>query len=141
MKLGGLNHVAVVVRDLDAAIAQWQGLGARLVERSQLVESQTDAAVVELGGQSIELLSSTVADSRVGRILHERGECIHHLSFEVENIEQELAAARAAGLRVLDTKPRSGLHGRKIAFLDPRDTSGTLIEMVEEVPRTEKPQR
>jgi methylmalonyl-CoA/ethylmalonyl-CoA epimerase len=141
MKLGGLNHIAVVVRDLDAAIAQWQGLGARLVERSQLVESQTDAAVVELGGQSIELLSSTVADSRVGRILHERGECIHHLSFEVENIEQELAAARAAGLRVLDTKPRSGLHGRKIAFLDPRDTSGTLIEMVEEVPRTEKPQR
>ena len=77
----------------------------------------------------------------MGRILRERGECIHHLSFEVENIEQELAAARAAGLRVLDTKPRSGLHGRKIAFLDPRDTSGTLIEMVEEVPRSEKPQR
>jgi methylmalonyl-CoA/ethylmalonyl-CoA epimerase len=141
MKLGGLNHVAVVVRDLEAAIGHWERLGARLIERSHLAETQTDAAVVELGGKHFELLSSRAADSRVGRILRERGEGIHHLSFEVEHIEERLAEARAEGLRVLDATPRSGLHGRKIAFLDPRDTSGTLIELVEEVPQPESSQR
>lgn len=141
MKLGSLNHVAVLVQDLDAAIGHWERLGARLVERSHLAETQTDAAVVELGGKHFELLSSRVPDSRVGRLLRDRGEGIHHLSFEVEQIEERLTEAQAKGLRLLDTTPRSGLHGRKIAFLDPRDTSGTLIELVEEVPQPENPQR
>lgn len=141
MTLGNLNHVAAVVRDLDAAVAQWQNLGAKLVERAHLDESNTDVAIVEVGGQQIELLSSRAPDSRVGKILSERGEGIHHLSFEVEQIEQRLAEARAQGFRVLDAVPRSGLHGRRIAFLDSKDTSGVLIELVEEIDRPEEAKR
>ena len=137
MTLGNLNHVAAVVRDLDAALAQWKSLGARLVERAHLPESNTDVAVVEIGGHQIELLSSRATDSRVGKILRERGEGIHHLSFEVEQIEQRLAEARTQGFRLLDPVPRRGLHGRRIAFLDPKDTSGVLIELVEEMDRPE----
>lgn len=141
MILGDLNHVAAVVRDLDAAVAHWERLGARLVERAHLAESDTDVAVVELGGQQIELLSSRVPDSRVSRILREQGEGIHHLSFEVVHIDQRLAEARSEGIRVLDAVPRRGLHDRRIAFLDPKDTSGVLLEMVEEIDRPEDTKR
>ncbi len=141
MMLGNLSHIAAVVQNLDATVTQWEALGAALVERAYLAESETDVAVVEIGGQQIELLSSRAPNSRVGKILRERGEGIHHLSFEVEQIEERLAEARAEGIRVLDTAPRFGLHGRRIAFLDPRDTSGILVEMVEEIARPEKAQQ
>ena len=131
--LGPLSHIAVIVADLPAAIDRFQSLlGARLVEREHLRESGTDVAVLELGGAHIEFLTSRVPDSKVGRLLRERGEGIHHLSFQVENITTELARWQARGLRLLDAVPRAGLHGRRIAFLDPEDTAGILIELVEE---------
>jgi methylmalonyl-CoA/ethylmalonyl-CoA epimerase len=88
--------------------------------------------VLELGGTHIEFLSSRDPDSKVGRLLRERGEGMHHLSFQVENITTEMARCRAAGVRLLDAAPRAGLHGRRIAFLNPEDTAGVLIELVEE---------
>jgi len=131
--LGKLSHIALVVHDLEAAIARFQQLfGVRLLERDFLPETSTDVAVVELGGVHLELLSSREPDSKVGRILREKGEGLHHLSFEVPEIAAELGRMRAAGVRLLDEKPRKGVHGRQIAFVDPRETSGVLIEMVEE---------
>lgn len=137
--LGKLSHLAIVVHDLEAAIRRFQQLfGARLLERDFLPETRTDVAVVELGGVHFELLSSREPDSKVGRILGEKGEGIHHLSFEVENLAERLAQLQAAGVKLLDQKPRPGVHGRQIAFVDPAETSGVLIEMVEETPRHEK---
>lgn len=131
--LGVLSHVALIVADLPAAIDCFQSLlGAQVVERGHLRESDTDVAVVELGGIHLEFLSSRAPDSKVGRLLRERGEGIHHLSFQVENIAAEMARCRAAGMGLLDSAPRPGLHGRRIAFLDPQDTAGVLIELVEE---------
>ncbi|MBZ5703204.1 MAG: VOC family protein [Acidobacteriia bacterium] len=128
-----LSHIAVVVHDLEAAIRRFQQLfGARLLERDFLPETRTDVAVVELGGVHLELLSSREPDSKVGRILREKGEGLHHLSFEVPGLVAQLGQLQAAGVKLLDEKPRSGVHGRQIAFVDPRETSGVLIEMVEE---------
>lgn len=133
--LGTLSHIAVVVRDLDAAIHRFTSLlGGRLLEREQLSATGTDVAVVELGGAHIELLSSRLPDSKVGRILAERGECIHHLSFDVDCILDQLAQLQKDGVRVLDQTPRTGVHGRRIAFIHPEETSGILFEMVEEPP-------
>ena len=137
--LGPLSHIAVIVTDLPAAIDRFQSLlGARLVEREHLRQSGTDVAVLELGGAHIEFLTSRVPDSKVGHLLRERGEGIHHLSFQVENITTELARWQARGLRLLDAVPRAGLHGRRIAFLDPEDTAGILIELVEESRRSKE---
>ncbi len=130
--LGKLNHVAVLVRDLGAAVERYQSLGGKLLEREHIPESGADIAVLELGEAHIEFLSSRQPESKVGELLGQQGEGIHHLSFEVENLESALEDARRAGLRLRDEVPRLGLHGRRIAFLDPADTCGILIELVEE---------
>lgn len=137
--LGSLSHIAVIVADLPAAIDRFQSLlGARVVEEEHLRGSATDVAVLELSGAHIEFLSSRDPDSKVGRLLRERGEGIHHLSFRVKNIATEMARWQAAGMRLLDATPRAGLHGRRIAFLDPEDTAGILIELVEESGRSKE---
>jgi len=131
--IGGLNHIALLVVDLEASIERFQRLlGARLCERSFLPESRTDVAVLEIGGVHLELLSATDPDTKVGRLLRERGEGIHHLSFHASGIEAELARLREHGACVLDPKPRTGLHGRKIAFLNLGTQGEILIELAEE---------
>lgn len=131
-ELGKLNHIAVLVRDLGKAVQKFQSLGGRLLEREYLPESGADLAVVEVGGAHLEFLSTRQPESKVGKLLERQGEGIHHLSFQVPDLESALAEAKQAGLRLRDQFPRLGLHGRRIAFLDPADTCGILIELVEE---------
>lgn len=132
---GRFSHVAFAVRNLDATVARFESLlGARLIEREYLAAAQTDVALLELGGAQLELLSSKAPDSKVGRILAEKGEGIHHVSFDVDGIEREMGEMRAAGVRLLDAAPRFGVHGRKVAFVDPAETCGIQFEMVEEPP-------
>lgn len=131
-ELGQLNHIAVLVRDLERAIGRFQSLGGRLLEREHLQESGADVAVVEVGGAHLEFLSTRQSESKVGKLLQRQGEGIHHLSFQVQDLESALAEARQAGIGLRDQEPRRGLHGRHIAFLDPADTCGILIELVEE---------
>ena len=131
-ELGKFNHIAILVRDLEKAVRKFQSLGGKLVEREHLEQSGADDAVVEVGGAHLEFLSTRQPDSKVGRLLDAQGEGVHHLSFEVENLDSALAEAQQAGFRLRDTVPRPGLHGRRIAFLDPADTCGVPIELVEE---------
>lgn len=128
-----LNHVAVLVRDLPAAITRYVNvLGGVMVSQGYVQSSGADVAVVELGGLHIELLSASQPDSKVAKLLDQLGEGIHHVSFQVENLEASLLELKEAGIRLRDHTPRPGLHGRRIAFLDPQDTCGALIELVEE---------
>ena len=131
--LGQFSHIGVLVRDLPAAVRRFQTLfNATLVETGFLAESRTDVAVLDMGGVHLELLSSADPDSKVGRLLRERGEGIHHLSFEVDDIGRQLGSLAAQGVELLDAKPRTGLHGRQIAFLSPHDNGGILIELAQE---------
>lgn len=133
--LGELNHVAVLVRDLPAAIDKYQRIfGATLIEQETL-PNKADVAVLALGGVHMELLSTREPDSKVGKLLEELGEGIHHLSYSVTDLESSMQELRAAGLRFRDRVPRPGLHGRPIAFIDPEDTFGVLIELVGETSR------
>lgn len=133
--LGNLSHIAFVVRDLDAAVAKFESvLGARLLEREYLAAAETEVALLEVGGAQFELLSSQAPNSRIGRILAEKGEGIHHVSFNVNGIESKMGEMRATGVRLLDAAPRTGAHGRRIAFVDPAETCGIQFEMVEEPP-------
>ena len=130
--LGRLSHVAVLVRDLASAIRKYQVLfGAKLLEQETLANG-ADIAVVDLGGTHLELLSTRQPESKVGKLLAERGEGIHHLSYEVGDLDAALERLRASGVRLRDQVPRPGLHGRRIAFLEPEDTLGVLIELVDE---------
>lgn len=131
--IGKLNHIALLVADIEASIERFQRLlGATLLERSFLPESKTEVAVLEIGGVHLELLSAREEDTKVGRLLKERGEGIHHISFHVRGLEAELAHLRELGARILDPQPRAGLHGRKIAFLNVGTHGEILIELAEE---------
>jgi methylmalonyl-CoA/ethylmalonyl-CoA epimerase len=131
--LGRFSHIGVLVRDLPAAVEHFCSvLGAQVVETGHISETKTDVTVLDLGGIRLELLSSREPDTKVGRLLRERGEGIHHLSFEVNGISERLTELRSHGIKLLDEVPRRGLHDRQIAFLAPQDTSGILIELAEE---------
>ena len=132
MKLLNLDHVAIAVRDLDAAIAGYRDrYGVEPLSR-EVVESQgVEEAMIPVGGSFVQLLQPLSSDSPVGRFLERRGEGLHHVAFAVADIDAALEHLKAQGARLVDEIPRSGGRGARIAFVHPADLTGTLIELVE----------
>ena len=130
--IGRLNHVAIVVPDLAAASAIYRdALGAKVSEAMDLPEHGVSTVFVELGNSRIELLHPLGAGSPVAGFLdrHPSGG-MHHVCFEVDDLEAARERLAAKGIRVLgDGRPRSGAHGRPVLFLHPKDVSGTLVEL------------
>jgi methylmalonyl-CoA/ethylmalonyl-CoA epimerase len=134
-----LSHLGLAVRDLDAAIRLYRDVFGLEVERRWESEGeQIRAAALRLGDVEIELMEPISEDSPVGRFVARRGEGLHHIAFEVADIERSLAAAREAGLEFAGEAPRPGGTGdTEIGFLHPRGTFGVLIELEQDVkPRT-----
>lgn len=127
-----LDHVAVAVADLDAALATQNRLyGVEPLYR-EVVESQgVEEAMVPLGGSFLQLLQPLGADTPVGRFLARRGEGLHHVAYAVADVEAALAHLAAAGVELVDREPRPGGRGARIAFVHPRAFAGTLVELVE----------
>ena len=130
--LTGIHHVGVAVADLDEAIELYRSaLGAKLVHRARSETDGLEAAFIHTGTGEIELLSATSPDSPVGKFLAQRGPGLHHVAYAVTDIAKALEDARAAGLDLIDTKPRMGMHGSLIAFVHPKSLGGVLTEFVE----------
>ena len=127
-----IHHVAIAVENLDAAIAKFE-LNMKVVPISrEVVEDQgVSEAMIAVGGSFIQLLEPLTPDSSVGRFLSKNGEGLHHIAFAVHDIEQALAHLKSTGARLIDDEPRIGGGGHKIAFLHPKELSGTLVELVE----------
>lgn len=138
---GRFSHIGVLVHDLPETVERFcSALGAKVIETGHLSETDTDVVVLDLGGIHLELLSSKEPDSKVGKLLRERGEGVHHISFEVGNIREQMSQLQKDGIGLVDKVPRPGLHGRQIAFLAAKDTAGILIELAQENPESkEKP--
>ena len=132
MKLLNLDHVAIAVWNLDAAVAGYRGrYGVEPLWR-EVVESQgVEEAMIPVGGSFVQLLQPLDPDTPVGRFLDRRGEGLHHVAFAVPDIEVALDHLRAEGARLIDETPRLGGRGARIAFVHPADLAGTLIELVE----------
>ncbi len=127
-----INHIGIAVRSIESGIAPYRALGLE-PEGEEVVEEQKVRVVFLTVGESrIELLEPTSPDSPVAKFIEKKGEGIHHIAFQVENIEEALAQAEAQGLRLIDKSPRSGAHGTRIAFLHPKSTGGVLMELCEE---------
>ncbi len=126
-----LDHIAIAVKDMQAALATYEGaLGLTCNHVEEIPEQKVKVAFLPTGDSEIELLEPTEANSSVARFLEKRGEGMHHICLEVDDIEATLAELRAHGTPLLDDKPQRGAHGR-IAFLHPKGTHGVLIELVE----------
>lgn len=128
-----IDHVGIVVHDLDAAIEWYETtFSAKVVHRECIDLDGVEEALIPLGGSWIQLLTPTRASSPVARWLERRGEGLHHVAYRVENCAEALQAAKQAGARVVDERPRAGSRGTVVAFLHPKGAFGTLIELVQE---------
>ncbi|MFZ5468706.1 MAG: methylmalonyl-CoA epimerase [Myxococcota bacterium] len=130
VKAVGLDHVAIAVKDLEAAIAVYRdALGLGEPELEDVPEQQVKTAIFGHGQGRVELICPTVEDSGVAKFLKKRGEGLHHLCLEVEDIEAALVALKAQGAPLIDEVPKLGAGGAKIAFVHPKGTGGVLIEL------------
>jgi len=125
-----ISHVGIAVRDLAAAEAIFKKLlEDDRVHHEEVADQKVRIASFELGDSRIELTQPTESDSPISKFLEKRGEGIHHLAFEVEDVAAELARLKAKGFELIDETPRPGSHHTRIAFLHPRSTNGVLIEL------------
>ena len=129
---GRIDHIGVAVRDLEAAIALHEATyGMRLAHRETIAEQGVEAVLLDVGENHVELLSPLGEDTPVGRFLARRGPGLHHVAYQVADIDATLAALRDAGVRLIDATPRVGIRGSRVAFLHPAATGGVLTELVE----------
>ncbi|ACU53075.1 methylmalonyl-CoA epimerase [Acidimicrobium ferrooxidans DSM 10331] len=132
-----IDHVGIAVDDLDAAIARWEALGARLAHREHVDSDGIEEVMLAVGPSFIQLVAPTREDSPVARFLARRGPGIHHLALRVQSCRDALEEARRQGFDPIDEVPRRGSRGTTVAFVHPRSTGGVLIEFVEEPPATD----
>jgi methylmalonyl-CoA epimerase len=127
-----IHHVGVAVADLDESIRIYQSaLGAELVHRATNERDGLEAAFLKVGDGEVELMAPLREDSPVGKFLAKRGPGLHHVAYAVADIDKALAGARASGVELIDSEPRIGMHGTRIAFLHPKSVGGVLTELVE----------
>ncbi|MHC4223139.1 MAG: methylmalonyl-CoA epimerase [Planctomycetota bacterium] len=122
-----IDHIGIAVEDLEAARSIWDGLLGQEPELQEEVESQKVVAAMYPCG--IELVSPTAEDSPITRFLKTRGSGIHHVTIEVEQIEDQLRRLKAAGVRLINETPVVGAGGHKVAFLHPKAAGGVLVEL------------
>ena len=133
MLLTRIDHVAIAVHDLEAAIDyHWRAFGAEVCHREIVDRDGVEEALLEVGGSFIQLTTPTRPDSPVATFLDKRGEGLHHIGYRVDDCASALKAVVAAGGRAIDEQPRPGSRGTIIAFVHPTGSYGTLIELVEE---------
>ena len=125
-----LDHIAIVVKDLDATVAFYtETLGFGLVYREIVADQGVEAVGLRTGDAVIELLRPLSEDSPIAAFRGEAATKLHHTAYRVADIRAELARLKAAGIRLIDEEPRAGAHGNTIAFLHPKSTGGVLIEL------------
>jgi len=130
--LSAIDHVGVAVQSIDDALALYRDqLGMPLVHRETVTEQGVDAALLDVGSSHIELLQPLAPDTAVGKFLTRRGPGLHHVAYRVPSVQDALAACVAAGMRLIDEQPRTGIRGSQVAFLHPASTGGVLTEIVQ----------
>ena len=133
MLLTEIDHIAIAVKDIEAAIAYYQNAFGATVDHREVVESDgVEEALLKVAESYIQLLTPTRPDSPVAKSLEKRGEGLHHIGYRVNNCAEALAAMIAAGATPLDKAPRPGSRGTIVAFIHPKGSFGTLIELVQE---------
>jgi methylmalonyl-CoA/ethylmalonyl-CoA epimerase len=126
-----IHHLAIAVKDLEEALRFYRDtLGLPVHEQAVREDQGVKAALLTIGESEIELLEPLGPDTPVGRFLERRGEGIHHICLQTDDIDKELADLKANGVELIDQEPRQGLVGR-ICFLHPRSTKGVLVELAQ----------
>ena len=132
MLFGRIDHIGVAVEDLDAALALYErDFAIALVHRETVAEQGVEAVLLDVGEGHVELLAPLGPDTPVGKFLAKNGPGLHHVAYQTADIEAELDRLRAAGLRLIDEQPRTGIRNSRVAFVHPKSTGGVLTEIVQ----------
>ena len=127
-----IEHIGIAVKSITETLKLYEGiLGLKVAAVEEVHDQGVRVAMLPLGESRIELLEPLHDASPVEKFMQKRGEGIHHIAVCVDNIEQALEAFKAAGARLIDSKPRRGAENTKIAFIHPASTHGVLLELVE----------
>lgn len=128
--LSKINHIGVAVTSLDEAVPFYRdNLGMAFTGTEEVAEQKVRVAFFQIGETKIELLEPTAEDSPIAKFLEKNGNGIHHIAYEVDDIEAAIAKLLADGARMIDSSPRTGAHGARIAFVHPKSSGGVLTEL------------
>ena len=129
-----IEHLGIAVKDLEAATKTYEALLGKPAYQSEEVESEGVKTVFfKTGENKIELLGATREDSPIAKYIAKRGEGIHHIAFDVEDIETEIERLKSEGFRLINEIPKKGADNKRIVFLHPKSTNGVLVELCEEI--------
>ena len=127
-----VDHIGVAVEDLDAAIAlHEQAYGMAVAHREVVEEQGVEAVLLDDGENHVELLRPLNRETPVGRFLSKRGPGLHHVAYQVTDVQAALDSLRDRGLRLIDETPRTGIRGSRVAFVHPASSGGVLTEIVQ----------
>jgi methylmalonyl-CoA/ethylmalonyl-CoA epimerase len=127
-----IDHIGVAVEDIDAALELYgNGFELALAHREVVEEQGVEAVLLDVGENHVELLAPLSPDTPVGKFLARQGPGLHHVAYQVSDIDATLQALKQAGLQLIDQQPRIGIRGSRVAFMHPRATAGVLTEIVE----------
>ena len=129
-----IEHIGIAVKDLEAATKTYEALLGKPAYQSEDVESEGVKTVFfKTGENKIELLGATREDSPIAKYIAKRGEGIHHVAFDVEDIEAEIKRLQGEGFQLINDMPKKGADNKRIVFLHPKSTNGVLVELCEEI--------
>ncbi|HHY44550.1 MAG TPA: methylmalonyl-CoA epimerase [Firmicutes bacterium] len=128
-----VNHIGIAVNDLDATMKAVKDIfGVEVAGVEEVPSQKVKVAFVPVGDTRLEFLEPTAEDSPIAKFLASRGEGMHHIALETDDVAGDLKKAEEGGARLIDREPRPGAHGTKVGFLHPKSTFGVLMELVEE---------
>jgi len=130
--LNKIEHVAFVVDDLEAAVSHYSDVwGLEVSHREHVADQGVEEVMFQLGDSYLQLLGATGPDTTVGKFLERRGEGLHHIAYEVDDLEAMLASLKAKGVEMIDDQPRLGGRGHMVAFVHPKANHGLLVELIQ----------
>ncbi|MCL5127141.1 methylmalonyl-CoA epimerase [Algibacter sp. L4_22] len=129
-----IEHIGIAVKNLEASNNLYSKLFGELPYKTETVESEhVNTSFFMVGDNKIELLEATSEDSAIARFINKKGEGIHHIAFDVEDIETEIIRLKNEGFRIINEVPKRGADNKLVVFLHPKSTNGVLIELCQEI--------
>ena len=125
-----LDHIGIAVRSIEEQLKVWRdlfGFSVRMI--TDVADQKVRVAMLDVGDVTVELLEPLSDESAINKFIEKRGEGLHHLSFQVQDIEKTIAEFKKRGARMIDEVPRNGAHAARIAFMHPKSTGGVLVEL------------
>lgn len=127
-----IDHIGVAVEDIESSLALYRDAFRMEVAHREIVQEQgVEAVLLDVGENHVELLAPLGPDTPVGKFLAKKGPGLHHVAYQVSDIDATLELLKVAGLPLIDEQPRVGIRGSRVAFLHPKGSGGVLTEIVE----------